>query len=348
MGPIRTLFARMRARHAAIHSGGSGGGSWGSGGGSVGSVASRGWGSGGGSWGSAVSGGSAGGSAGTYTAAYTPVSSSPVSYGSAGAQVSSYVAPTVVAAPVVAHSTSIVEAPVVSAPVYESAPIVAESCVGEVIQGGIIDHGTVDYGETIIDSGNSWVPTDSGIIHESGVIDAYSPVDGVQAKVKSSGMLAVEVPEEAVIYVNDYKTTSEGTDRRLLSSGLQPGKSYTYEVRAELDGQALTKFVSLEAGEQAKLKFDFPEAPRDETVLTIYVPEDAKVNLAGSDTKLEGTRRVFATKRLAEGQTWEDYTVRVSIEQDGQVVTKERTLTVRSGETYEMRFDFTDNMVAAR
>ncbi len=243
---------------------------------------------------------------------------------------------------------------VVASPVYDVAPISADCCTGEVVESTTTGFGEVNA----IDGANNWAPTEARPTEAKPTEAApagggekapdYQPADGARSSAGNAGMLAIKVDPEAVVYVNDYKTTSKGTERRFLSSGLQSGLSYTYEVRAEKNGQAITKFVALVAGERADLEFKFPEQPRSETVLALYVPEDAVVKLAGSDTRMSGTRRVFATNRLAKGQAWEDYTVQVSVNQDGRVVTKERTLTVRSGETYELRFDFNDSQVASR
>src|SRR5436190_3360164 len=45
-------------------------------------------------------------------------------------------------------------------------------------------------------------------------------------------------------------------------------------------------------------------APAVKTRLTIHVPAEAKISLAGVDTKQSGAVRQFATSRLAAGQNW--------------------------------------------
>ena len=50
--------------------------------------------------------------------------------------------------------------------------------------------------------------------------------------------------------------------------------------------------------------------------LTLHVPADAKVTLAGVETKQSGETRQFATTRLASGQNWDGYKVVVEMRQE--------------------------------
>jgi uncharacterized protein (TIGR03000 family) len=132
---------------------------------------------------------------------------------------------------------------------------------------------------------------------------------------------------------------------------LQSGFNYTYEVKAEVvrDGRSIeqVKQVNLRAGQTAELAFDFPRSEQLETSLTVHVPAEAKVYLAGNATKAQGEVRVFRTTGLAAGKDWSDYTVRVEVEQDGRTVTKEKTISLKAGESQEVTFDFEDDRVAA-
>ena len=70
------------------------------------------------------------------------------------------------------------------------------------------------------------------------------------------------------------------------------------------------------------------------------MPEGADVYLAGSPTFQRGSQRQYMTTRLAEGELWKDYTVRVVWQKDGKSLTREKTLQVEGGQTYELKFDF--------
>jgi uncharacterized protein (TIGR03000 family) len=177
-----------------------------------------------------------------------------------------------------------------------------------------------------------------------------APVEGAQLP-RDSAVLAVDVPADAEIYVNGSKTMTEGSHRRYMSTGLISGRTYPYEVRAVVDRggrqRTITKFVTLTAGFEAKMSFEFADGEQPETMLTLYVPAEAKVNLAGTDTEKTGSERVFTTARLEAGQVWDDYRVRVTLDRGGQKITKEETVTLRGGEDHELRFDFNESFVAS-
>ena len=139
--------------------------------------------------------------------------------------------------------------------------------------------------------------------------------------------------------------------RQYVSRDLAKGKNYSYEVRAEAirDGRTVeqVKKIDLRAGETANLAFDFPADKGKETSLTVHVPADAKVYLAGNATKASGETRVFRTTGLTSGKSWEGYTVRVELERGGRTVTKEETITLKAGESQELRFEFEGDKVAS-
>jgi uncharacterized protein (TIGR03000 family) len=86
--------------------------------------------------------------------------------------------------------------------------------------------------------------------------------------------------------------------------------------------------------------------PTVKTSLTIHVPADAKVSLAGVDTKQSGEVRQFATTRLAAGQTWDSYKVAVELNKNGQTLHEERTIKLIGGEAQELSIDFDGPKVA--
>jgi uncharacterized protein (TIGR03000 family) len=169
---------------------------------------------------------------------------------------------------------------------------------------------------------------------------------------RADGMLAVNVPDDAKIFVNGMATSSTGLARQYFSRDLQTGFNYTYEVKAEVvrDGKTVeqVKTINLRAGQTAELAFDFPAADAVETALTVNVPADAKVYLAGNLTKASGEKRVFRTTGLSSGNAWESYIVRVEFEQDGQTVTQEKTISLKAGDSQELTFPSEVEKVAAR
>jgi uncharacterized protein (TIGR03000 family) len=175
---------------------------------------------------------------------------------------------------------------------------------------------------------------------------------------KGSTILAVSVPQEAKVYVNGMLTKTPGAYRRYISRGLTPGLQYTYEIRAELerDGKSLSdsRLVQVRAGDTTQVAFDFAAdaspvaAAPVSTTLTLHVPKDARVNLAGNETASSGEVRQFTTTQLAHGEKWEDYRIVVTVNRDGRELRRERTLSLTGGQSRELSFHFTDQSLALR
>jgi uncharacterized protein (TIGR03000 family) len=172
---------------------------------------------------------------------------------------------------------------------------------------------------------------------------------------RDSVLLNVQVPADARVFVNELATRSTGSQRRYMSRGLQAGREYTYTVRAEVvrDGQTLSevKSIQLRAGERSNLAFGFENTanvatnpPR--TALILNVPADAKVYLSGKETKSIGPVREFITTKLAPGDSWADYVVRVEIDRNGRTLTKEETISIEAGQSRQVTFDFDAPSVA--
>jgi uncharacterized protein (TIGR03000 family) len=88
--------------------------------------------------------------------------------------------------------------------------------------------------------------------------------------------------------------------------------------------------------------------PAVKTSLTLHVPADAKVTLAGVSTKQTGDVRQFTTTKLSAGQVWDDYKVVVEMEKDGQMVREERALKLTGGQPQELTVNFDSNQIAQR
>ena len=167
-----------------------------------------------------------------------------------------------------------------------------------------------------------------------------------QASVQTeSGLLIVAVPAEAKVFVNDRATSSTGTVRQYVSNGLKVGSKYRYRVRVEytVAGKEVVEHseVVLTGGATESLAFGTTTetpvvAEKTETKLTLNVPADATVTLAGSQTSQTGESRDYVTSGLAAGQAWEGYVVRV--EYAGLI--EERTITLHGGESQQLSFDF--------
>lgn len=168
--------------------------------------------------------------------------------------------------------------------------------------------------------------------------EADPSVDG------NTAILNLRLPAEAVVYVNGKQTRTPGEFRSYVSRNLQPGKQYTYEVRAEVnqDGVqvARTKVIHLTAGVRKTVDIDFDNSRQMVTSVTLLVPDDARVTLAGAETNARGSMRYFSTTALKTGEKWEDYKVEVTVNRNGQDMTQERIVRLTAGESLRLDFDF--------
>ena len=165
----------------------------------------------------------------------------------------------------------------------------------------------------------------------------------------------MKVPAGAKVFVNGVPTRSVGAVRHYVSRGLTPGQSYTYNLQVEFvrDRERVRerRTIKLIGGDSRTVVFGRPPSIRREkrdrvassaveTKLTLRVPAEAEVYLAGKQSQTSGPLRIYRTTKLAAGGAWEDYTIRVVLERDGRRVAQERTLTLRAGEQREIAFDF--------
>ena len=148
--------------------------------------------------------------------------------------------------------------------------------------------------------------------------------------------------------MNGIATTSTGTTRQYVSRGLMSGYNYSYEIRVEVtrDGRIVeeTKSANLRAGENSDLAFNMPV--KSETTLTLHVPADAKVSLAGNPTNGTGPVRVFSTGGLETGKEWSSYKVVVTLDRNGETLTKEQTISLKAGDSRDLNFDFDGDKIA--
>lgn len=186
-----------------------------------------------------------------------------------------------------------------------------------------------------------------------------TPADPVGYRTNDA-VINVTVPADAKIYVNDKITSSTGNTRRFVSRDLEPGFNFEYEIRAEMrvDGRLVreVKTVTLNGGESRNIEFNLdPSSTPDsqvvgapvETKVTLNVPKNASVTLAGNEMRTLGEQRVFSTLALASGETWKDYDIVVTILKNGAPVTQRKVIDLTGGETQEVTFDFNADSVAS-
>ncbi len=81
-------------------------------------------------------------------------------------------------------------------------------------------------------------------------------------------MITIWVPADAKVFVNGYETRSTGPQRRYVSRGLQPGYTYRFDIRAQVnrDGQPVeeVRTVYLTAGAREGVAFNLALPGRPE------------------------------------------------------------------------------------
>ena len=123
------------------------------------------------------------------------------------------------------------------------------------------------------------------------------------------------------------------------SGGSSIGSAYKYY-------QAPTQPAPKEAPPQPK-----SDAPADKggdkststatgsALLTVTVPEDAKVYVNNRLTRTPGARRTYVSRGLVGGSDY-TYEIRAEIERDGKTVTRSRVVNLRAGQRADVAIDF--------
>lgn len=124
------------------------------------------------------------------------------------------------------------------------------------------------------------------------------------------------------------------------SCGSSGGYSASYGYDGGYGGYARTGVVYDRVVSSRPVRTVVAAAPAVKTRLTLRVPAEAKVTLAGVETKQAGEVREFATSRLASGQVWQDYKVIVEMNRDGKTVREERVLKLTGGQDQELAVNF--------
>jgi uncharacterized protein (TIGR03000 family) len=203
--------------------------------------------------------------------------------------------------------------------------------------------GAVSYGST--GSYGASYGSDGSVYHgASNTISDSGMILASNVTADEAVYLTVNVPSTAKVFVNNKPTTSSGSVRQFISRGLQHGKTYKFDVRAEIttaDGEVIQeeKSVVVVPGADEHLQFAFEQSSaKIQTALKLNVPEGAKVTLAGNPTKATGTERVYQSSHLKLGESWDDYVVEVEL--DGKV--KRQSIRLIGGDELALTFNFDD------
>lgn len=199
------------------------------------------------------------------------------------------------------------------------------------------------------------------IVATDGFVGTSAYVDPVATQYSNSnlGDLAVNQFETSApvldygVYGSQFGTIGMPTDASMINGAMVTGPMM------ELQSEAGGSMVSPEATDLPPYYNNddsFEAAPEDgfgaqddeddsaylqrgKAVLSLDVPENAKVFINDKLTRTEGTRRSYVSRNLAYGQEYR-YRVKVVSEMDGKEVIKSRIVTMRGGESNQLAFNF--------
>lgn len=183
-----------------------------------------------------------------------------------------------------------------------------------------------------------------------------APADQAPASV------TIRAPYDAEVWVQDQKLNQTGEEYKFLSPILPANRTFTYDVRASWveDGQKVTsrQFVNVRAGDRKSVLFiegssssstdrESQSAPQASTEnkdanattarIEMHVPSDAQVWIEGKKMTSAGELRRFVSPPLTAGQNYK-YDIRVSWQENGREVSKDRQVSLRAGEHKQLIF----------
>jgi uncharacterized protein (TIGR03000 family) len=77
--------------------------------------------------------------------------------------------------------------------------------------------------------------------------------------VPAPATIVVTLPANATLSIDGNPTTSTSSVRTLVSPALEPGSTYVYTLRAEVNGQIQTQQVQVRGGETSQAQFSFTQ-----------------------------------------------------------------------------------------
>jgi len=125
--------------------------------------------------------------------------------------------------------------------------------------GGYVSYGCYGCGGVIVQPAAPSTPAVKPAAPAAPATPAPAKKEGAAAK--APAQLVVNLPAQATLTIADQPTQATSAVRRFVSPELEPGKNYSYTLKAELerDGQKLTatKEVTVRAGETTEVTLDF-------------------------------------------------------------------------------------------
>lgn len=195
--------------------------------------------------------------------------------------------------------------------------------------------------------------------HAAPVMNHAAPVlpQPTNGEVKAERMPATVVIKAASavkISVNGQETKRNNEVESFSTPKLTPGKTYAYEVVAEIkhEGKVYTsnKRVLVKAGQQSEVDFGdmsavIAEAQAQVARITVIMPRGGKLFVDGQEQKTKGQEQTFDTPKLAKGKSY-FYVIKVEVPAGKDVDARTERVNVQAGK--EVTVDFRNQFVAQR
>jgi uncharacterized protein (TIGR03000 family) len=119
------------------------------------------------------------------------------------------------------------------------------------------------YVDTGIPGPLAAAPPGTAAVQQAAHTAPGAPPDGPVRLTDSDVLLSIRVPSEAVVEINGAKTTQSGPRREFVSSGLSPGRTYTFSLTAHWTGAngkpvERRRRIAVQGGERRNVDFTIP------------------------------------------------------------------------------------------
>lgn len=164
-----------------------------------------------------------------------------------------------------------------------------------------------------------------------------------------SAKVEVQMPDDAVLYIDGQRTPLTSTSRVFATPTLAPNQNYYYTLKAEAlrDGKVVeeTRRVVVRAGSVAQVELRNLEQVVTETTavaaaarITVRLPEEAKLFVDGQACPLTSTPRSFDTPKLEAGRKFY-YTLKAEMVRDGQTMVQSQRVVIEAGKKVDVSLE---------
>jgi uncharacterized protein (TIGR03000 family) len=177
-----------------------------------------------------------------------------------------------------------------------------------------------------------------------------APAKAAATTPPAEGKVVVDVPSDATLYIDGQKSKMTSGRRTFVSPVLQGDATYFYDLTAEVvrDGEKKTETrrVMLRAGQVSRVDFrdlglaeePVAAAAAAPAIVTVRVPEKARLLIDGKATSLTSNVRKFETPTLTPGKTYY-YTLTAEVDRDGETLSQTRRVLLQAGKKVSVTFD---------